>query len=78
MFKIIRDRIESGEPVNFQEAIELMSLEGHECIELFSLANRVRSMLGDRVDLCSIINAKCGMCLRTASSAPSQFTMIPV
>lgn len=35
MFKIIRDRIESGEPVNFQEAIELMSLEGHECIELF-------------------------------------------
>ncbi len=62
MFKIIRDRIESGEPVNFQEAIELMSLEGHECIELFSLANRVRSMLGDRVDLCSIINAKCGMC----------------
>ncbi|MBU4077309.1 MAG: biotin synthase BioB [Euryarchaeota archaeon] len=62
MFKTIKTKIENGEPINFSDALELMNLEGHECMELFSLANRVRSLLGNRVDLCSIINAKCGMC----------------
>ncbi len=62
MFKTVRSKVENSEPVTFSEAMELMNLQGHECIELFSLANRVRSMLGDEVDLCSIVNAKCGMC----------------
>ncbi len=31
-------------------------------MELFSLANNVRAKLGNRVDLCSIVNAKCGLC----------------
>ena len=62
MFETIKTKVENGEPINFSEALELMSLQGHECMELFSLANRVRSRLGNRVDLCSIINAKCGMC----------------
>ncbi len=62
MLEIIKKKVESGEPINFSEAMGLMNLEGYECTELFSLANRVRSRLGDRVDLCSIVNAKCGMC----------------
>src|SRR5574340_81722 len=62
MLEIIKNKVERGEPINFSEAMGLMNLEGYECTELFSLANRVRSRLGDRVDLCSIVNAKCGMC----------------
>lgn len=62
MFKTIKAKVENGEPINFSDALELMNLEGQECMELFLLANRVRSLLGNRVDLCSIINAKCGMC----------------
>ncbi len=62
MFKTIKTKVENGEPINISEALELMNMEGQECMELFSLANRVRSLLGNRVDLCSIINAKCGMC----------------
>ncbi|MBE0522627.1 MAG: biotin synthase BioB [Candidatus Methanoperedenaceae archaeon] len=62
MLNTIRQKAENDAPIDFQEAVSLMNLGGHEAIELFSLANTVRSRLGDRVDLCSIINAKCGMC----------------
>lgn len=62
MLEKIRTKLENNEPIDFPEATELMELKGHECMELFSLANYVRSKLGDRVDLCSIINAKCGLC----------------
>lgn len=62
MLKKLRTKLKNGEPIYFPEAMELMELKGHECMELFSLANYVRSKLGDRVDLCSIINAKCGLC----------------
>lgn len=62
MLQIVRKKVENGEGINFEEALPLMDLQGHECMELFSLANKVRSKLGDRIDLCSIINAKCGLC----------------
>lgn len=62
MLQAIEDRVLNGEPINFSEAMELMKVQGSECVELFSLANRVRSRLGDVVDLCSIVNAKCGLC----------------
>ena len=62
MLQTVRKKVEKGEGINFEEALALMNLQGHECMELFSLANRVRSKLGDRIDLCSIINAKCGLC----------------
>lgn len=62
MLQTIISKIKNCDPINFSDAMELMSLEGNHCIELFALANNVRSKLGDRVDLCSIINAKCGLC----------------
>ncbi|NJD52059.1 MAG: biotin synthase BioB [Candidatus Methanoperedens sp.] len=62
MLRKLRTKLENGESIDFLEALELMKLKGYECMELFSLANHVRSKLGDRVDLCSIINAKCGLC----------------
>ncbi|KPQ44310.1 MAG: biotin synthase [Candidatus Methanoperedens nitroreducens] len=62
MLKKILAKIEKNESIDFLEALELVQLEGKDCMELFSLANHVRSKLGDRVDLCSIVNAKCGLC----------------
>lgn len=62
MIKNVLAKIENNENIIFQEALELITLEGKDCMDLFSLANHVRSKLGDRVDLCSIINAKCGLC----------------
>ena len=62
MLSTIRQKAENGTPIDFSEAVSLMNLQGHEVMELFALANTVRSRLGDRVDLCSIVNAKCGMC----------------
>jgi len=62
MLKNILAKIEKNESIDFPEALELIAMEGKDCMELFSLANHVRSKLGDRVDLCSIVNAKCGLC----------------
>lgn len=62
MLEKVAAKVLDGEPINFTEALDLLSLQGNECMELFSLANTVRSRLGDRVDLCSIVNAKCGLC----------------
>lgn len=62
MLQNVKSKLENGDPINFPEAMELMNLNGCECMELFSLANNVRGKLGDRVDLCSIVNAKCGLC----------------
>ncbi|MFZ3384372.1 MAG: biotin synthase BioB [Candidatus Methanoperedens sp.] len=62
MLKKLRTKIENGESIDLTEATRLMDFKGHECMELFSLANYFRTKLGDRVDLCSIINAKCGLC----------------
>lgn len=62
MLQAIEDKVINGMSINFSEALELMKAQGSECVELFSLANRVRSKLGDVIDLCSIVNAKCGLC----------------
>src|SRR3972149_6618803 len=62
MFQKIKSKIENHKLLEFSDATELMNLNAHACFELFTLANNVRSKLGDRVDLCSIVNAKCGLC----------------
>jgi len=44
-------------------AIALSKLEGSDVFELFTLSNTVRiSFRGNKVDLCSIVNAKSGAC----------------
>jgi len=55
------DNITSG--INKQSAIKLSQRSGTELYDLFTLANRVRDKFqGNKVDLCSIINAKSGNC----------------
>ena len=62
MLHTIRLKLESGAPITPSEALSLLNLPNSECMELFSLANSVRAKLGNVVDLCSIVNAKCGLC----------------
>ncbi|VVB89817.1 3-methylornithine synthase [uncultured archaeon] len=62
MLQNVISKVKNCDHINFSDAIELMSLKGKDCLELFALSNSVRSKLGDSVDLCSIVNAKCGLC----------------
>jgi len=49
--------------INRQTAIQMSERKGSEIYELFTLSNRVREKFrGNKVDLCSIINAKSGAC----------------
>ncbi|HDK81217.1 MAG TPA: biotin synthase BioB, partial [Nitrospirae bacterium] len=51
--------------------LNLIALQGSEIFELFSLANTVRvNARGNRVDLCSIVNAKSGACPEDCSFCP--------
>ena len=53
----------AGEPLNDDEAMELASLSGPDLMDLFAVTNRLRERhSGNRVRLCSIINAKSGAC----------------
>lgn len=59
----LTSRIEAGGEVMPEEALALGRLEGESLWELLQAARRVtRRFHGDRVDLCSIINAKSGRC----------------
>lgn len=59
----ITKRIFSGDTITEDEALELASLSGCDLFDLFSSANRVRERFaGAQIHLCSIINAKSGLC----------------
>lgn len=62
--KDLEIRILSGEYINFQEAMALTELRNNEEIEQLCLsANNIRkTFCGNKVDLCSIMNAKSGRC----------------
>ncbi len=62
--KDLEIRILSGEYINFQEAMALTELKNNEEIEQLCLsANNIRkTFCGNKVDLCSIMNAKSGRC----------------
>ena len=69
MIKDIEERILSGGDLTFQEALSLIEIEEKGQLErLFEAANRIRGKFrGNRVDLCSITNAKSGNCSQDCS-----------
>jgi len=61
--KSLTDKVIAGARLSEGEAMGLASLEGPGVFELFFHANTIRQAFrGDRVDLCSITNAKSGAC----------------
>jgi len=61
-------RIINGEAITHAEALELSQMEGSALFPLFCAANRIKEhFVGDKVYLCSIINAKSGRCPENCS-----------
>ena len=61
-------RIINGEVITHAEALELSQMEGSALFPLFCAANRIKEhFVGDKVYLCSIINAKSGRCPENCS-----------
>ena len=64
----IVDRILDGGCVSYDEALEIANLPDSETSALFFHANRLREhFFGNRIHLCSIINAKSGLCPENCS-----------
>ena len=59
----LTNNILAGKDINYQQALELMDLPRESIYALLEAANRIRCYYkGNKLDLCSIINAKSGNC----------------
>lgn len=59
----IGERVLAGGAIVFDEAVELFERADYDVHELFQVANRLRlDRFGNRIHLCSIVNAKSGNC----------------
>lgn len=67
----LEDRVLEGARIAEQEALELMDLDGPDIFSLIASANRIRNHFkGNKISLCSIINAKSGNCSEDCSFCP--------
>ena len=63
MIKRLAQKVLEGRPISKEDALRITKVSGTEIFELFASANRVREyFMGDKVGLCSIVNAKSGGC----------------
>lgn len=63
MIEKLEEKIFDGGSITKEDAFYIAELSGHDLFKLFLSANRIRShFLGERVKLCSIVNAKSGAC----------------
>ncbi len=63
LLKEIEDKVFNEIPLGLKEASGVINLDGPDIFKLFALANRVREKYkGNEIKLCSIINAKSGLC----------------
>jgi len=63
MIEQFEEKILGGGSIGKEEAFYITGISGHEVFKLFLSANRIRShFMGNRVGLCSIVNAKSGAC----------------
>lgn len=57
------EKVLQGGEITFEEALKLEKINGSDVYFLLAYANRIREKFtGDRVEICSIINAKSGGC----------------
>ncbi len=67
----LEDQVLDGGQISREEALELMGLDGPDTYSLIASANRIRTHFkGNKISLCSIINAKSGNCSEDCSFCP--------
>ena len=63
MIEQLEEKILEGGTLSRQEASYITEISGYEVFRLFLSAHRIkRHFMGNKVGLCSIVNAKCGAC----------------
>lgn len=68
MINKLRDRVLKGQGITKEEALKLIAVKSGRILELLSAANKIKNeFMSDRVDLCSIVNAKSGSCSEDCS-----------
>jgi biotin synthase len=61
--KHLEEKIVNGYPISKEEALYISEISGSDIFNLFASANKIRDHFrGNKVDLCSIVNAKSGAC----------------
>jgi biotin synthase len=72
--KPLEEKIVNGYPVSKEEALYISEISGSDIFNLFASANKIRNHFrGNKVDLCSIINAKSGACPEDCSFCAQSF-----
>ena len=60
---LLEGKVLAGQEITEEEARELGALDGSDLYQLFAAASRIRDLrAGKKVELCSIVNAKSGLC----------------
>jgi biotin synthase len=63
MIKQLEEKILSGVSISKEDALNITEISGDDIFNLFVSANKIRNHFrGNRVELCSIVNAKSGAC----------------
>jgi biotin synthase len=67
----LEEKVLAGQDISREEARELGRLSGSDLYYLFAAAGRIRDLqAGNKVDLCSIMNAKSGQCSENCKYCP--------
>jgi biotin synthase len=63
MIKHLEKKILSGSSISKEDALNITKISGDDIFDLFISANKIRNHFrGNKVELCSIVNAKSGAC----------------
>lgn len=63
MLRLLEEKLLQGREITFDEAVSLAELQGRQVHPLIALAGKITDLFAHRhIDLCSIINAKSGLC----------------